>query len=49
MVKGVAEMAAEKGEDPLGSDGEVNPGTVIGLGPGRQPPPKARPVRESQV
>jgi hypothetical protein len=47
LVKSVAEMAAEKGEQPLGSDGEVDPAVVIGLGPGKPLPPQGRPVRES--
>ena len=45
LVKSVAEMAAEKGEQVMGPDGEVNPGTVIGVGP-KKPRPKARAVRE---
>ncbi len=44
LVKSVAEMAAEKGEDLLGTDGEVNPAPVIGLGPGR-PHPEVRPQK----
>lgn len=47
LVKSVIEMAAEKGEQPLGPDGEVNPGTVIGLGPGKPRPWPGRRVRES--
>lgn len=49
LVKSVAEMAAEKGEQPLGPDGKVNPGPVISVGPGKKPSKPARPVRESQV
>jgi hypothetical protein len=33
-VKAVAEVAAEKGEQVLGPDGEVNPDTIITIGPG---------------
>jgi hypothetical protein len=49
LVKSVAEMAAEKGEQVLGPDGEVNPGTVISLGPGKPPTTKRRPVREGKL
>jgi len=45
LVKSVAEMAAEKGEQVLGPDGDVKPTTVIGLGPGK-PNSKVRPVSE---
>jgi hypothetical protein len=48
LVKSVAEMAAEKGEQPLGPDREVDPGTVIELGPGKLPRVKRR-VRESRA
>jgi hypothetical protein len=48
LVKSVAEMAAEKGEQPLGPDGEVNPGTVVALGPGK-PPPQRRRVNEGRA
>ncbi len=48
-VKSVAEMAAEKGEQVLGPDGDVDPATVIALGPGKTKQQKARPVRECQV
>ena len=48
-VKSVAEMAAEKGEQVLGPDGEVDPSTVIALGPGKTKPQTSRPVRECQV
>src|SRR5262249_38915457 len=46
LVKSVAEMASEKGEQVLGADGEVNPGTIISIGPGETPHSKARRVRE---
>lgn len=52
LVKSVAEMAAEKGDDPLGTDGEFNPAPVIGLGPGRPHPevrPQKRQVREARA
>jgi hypothetical protein len=49
LVKSVAEMAAEKGEQVLGPDGEVNAGPVIALEPGEAHRAKARPVRESLV
>src|SRR5262245_45819993 len=48
LVKIVAEMAAEKGEQPLGPDGEVNPATVIALGPGK-PVPQGRRVNEGRA
>ena len=50
LVKSVAEMAAEKGEDLLGPDGKVNPAKVIDLGPNRPRPEerqKDRQVREA--
>jgi hypothetical protein len=49
LVKSVAEMAAEKGEQPLGPDGEVNPGTVIALGPGKPSSPQGRRVNEGRA
>jgi hypothetical protein len=49
LVKSVAELAAEKGEQPLGPDGDVHPGVVIGLGPGSLPRSKARPVRKGRA
>ena len=52
LVKSVAEMAGEKGDDPLGTDGEVSPAPVIGLGPGRprpEVPPQKRQVREARA
>lgn len=49
LVKSVAELAVEKGEQVLGPDGDVTPGSVIGLGPSKQPHVHARPVREGQV
>ena len=47
LAKSVAEMAAEKGEQVLGADGEVNPDTIISIGPGETAQPKA-PPRESK-
>jgi hypothetical protein len=47
-VKSVAEMAAEKGEQVLGPDGEMDPSTIVVLGPGKTKP-QSRPVRECQV
>jgi hypothetical protein len=44
LVKSVAELAAEKGEQVLGPDGKVEPGKVVQLGPNA--PAKSRPVRE---
>ena len=49
LVKGVAELAAEKGEQVLGADGDVDPNPVIGLTHRMTPAPRSRPVRESQV
>ena len=46
LVKSVAELAAEKGEQVLGPDGEVEPGNVVQLGP--KASTKSRPVRESR-
>lgn len=48
LVKGVAEMAEEKGEQPLGADGKIDLGNVIELGPGKPPLAKPRPVREGK-
>lgn len=48
-VKSVAEMAEEKGEHVLDPDGEVNPGTIIHVGPGKSPYSKGRPVREGKL
>jgi hypothetical protein len=45
LAKSVAEMAAEKDEQVLGPDEEVNPGTVIDLSPGRA---SSRQVREAR-
>jgi hypothetical protein len=47
LAKSVAEMAAEKGEQVLGPDGEVNPDAIISIGPGGTHHPKA-PLRESK-
>jgi hypothetical protein len=49
VVKSVGEMAGEKGGQVLGSDGEVDPSTIISLGPGKPPHSTARPVRESKL
>jgi hypothetical protein len=49
LVKSVAEMAAEKGEQPLGPDEEVDPSVVIDIGPGKPRPPAGRPVREYRL
>jgi hypothetical protein len=46
LAKSVAEMAAEKGEQVLGPDGEVNPDAIISIGPGETHDPKA-PLRAS--
>jgi hypothetical protein len=48
LVKGVAEIASEKGEQVLAPDGEVNPDTIISIAPGKTPHSAARPVRESK-
>jgi hypothetical protein len=47
LAKSVAEMAAEKGEQVPGPDGDVEPTSVIQLGP--KPESKSRPVRESRL
>jgi hypothetical protein len=50
VVKSVAEVAGEKGEDPLGPDGEVDPAEVIDLGPDRSKGrPENRQVREARA
>jgi hypothetical protein len=49
LVKSVAEMAAEKGEQVLGPDGKVDPATVISLQPRKDGTAKARPVREGKA
>jgi hypothetical protein len=46
LAKSVAELAAEKGEQVLGPDGDVEPGKVVQLGP--KAAAKSRPVRESR-
>src|SRR5262245_20064317 len=46
LVKSVAEMALEKGEQVMGPDGEVNPVTIISIGLGETPRSKAPPMRE---
>ena len=47
MVKSVAELAAEKGEQVLGPDGDVEPGNVVQIGAGTRDKP--RPVSESRI
>ena len=49
VVKSVGEMATEKGDQVLGYDGEVDPSTIISLGPGKPPHSTVRPVRESKL
>jgi hypothetical protein len=49
VVKSVEEMATEKGDQVLGSHGEVDPGTIISLGPGKPPHSTVRSVRESKL
>jgi hypothetical protein len=49
LVKSVGEMAAEKGDQVLGSEGAVDPGTIISLRPGKSTHSTARPVRESKL
>jgi hypothetical protein len=46
LVKSVAEIAEEKGDDSLDPEGGVEPATVIELGPGK--PAAPRPVREAR-
>jgi hypothetical protein len=48
-VKSVAEMAKAKGEQVLDPDGEVNPDTIVHLGPGKSAYAKGRPVREGKL
>ena len=48
LAKSVAEMASGKGEQVLGADGEVSPGTIVRIGPGETPHSKARSVRENK-
>lgn len=47
MVKSVAELAAEKGEQVLGPDGDVEPGNVVQIGASTRDKP--RPVSESRL
>src|SRR5262249_31770401 len=47
LAKSVAEMAEEKGEQVLDLDGEVNPDTIISIGPGETSHANALP-RESK-
>src|SRR5215475_1983576 len=47
LAKSVAEMAADKGEQVLDPDGEVNPDTIISIGPSETSHAKALP-RESK-
>jgi hypothetical protein len=49
VVKSVGEMATEKGDQVLGYDGEVDPSTIISLGPGKPPHSTVRPVRASKL
>src|SRR5262245_55966958 len=56
LVKSVAEMVAEKGEqmddeqmEMFGPDGGGYPGKVIDLGPTKPPRPKGRPVQEGKA
>ena len=44
LVKSVAEMAAEKGDQVLGPDGKVDPVNVVALGP-KQPQRSVAPIR----
>jgi hypothetical protein len=48
LVKSVAEIAEEKGDDPLDPEGGIAPATVIELRPGRAPYAAPRQVREPQ-
>src|SRR5262245_1657855 len=48
LVKSVAEMASEKGEQVMGPDGEVNPGTIISIGAGETRHTNGRPVSEGK-
>ena len=48
-VKSVAEMAEAKGEQVLDPDGEVDPDTIVHLGPGKSAYSKGRPVREGNL
>jgi hypothetical protein len=48
LVKSIAEMAAEKGEQVLGPDGQVDPATIISLGPGKAPSANPRPVGDGE-
>jgi hypothetical protein len=48
LVKSMAEMAAEKGEQVLGADGEVNPATIISIGPGETAHAKAPPCESKR-
>ena len=47
LVKSVAEIAEEKGHDPLDPEGDLAPPNVIELGPDRPPHSAPRPVREA--
>ena len=47
LAKSVAELAAEKGEQVLGPDGDAEPGNVVQLGP--KAPVKSKPVREGRL
>jgi len=48
LVKSVAEMAAEKGEQVMGPDGDVKPGKIIDVGP-KKARSKVRAPRKSQA
>jgi hypothetical protein len=47
LVKSMAEIAEEKGHDPLDPEANLGPSTVIELGPNRPPHSAPRPVREA--
>jgi hypothetical protein len=49
LVKAVAEMAAEKGEQVLGTDGHVDPKNIISLKPGKAESPQAQAVHEGKA
>jgi hypothetical protein len=48
LAKSIAELAAEKGEQVLGPDGDVTPVALIDLGPDRAPHAKMRRVSEGE-
>jgi hypothetical protein len=49
LVKSVAEIAADKGDPPLDPLGEIEPATVIDLGPHKLAPGMPRRVREAPM